>query len=236
MRDHTRNVLISVIGIAAVVVAMGFGARAIVRRITNPGGETAIETVSTTERRYEYRDFNAIESRGAWEVELVEGAEYGITVRAPEGIWNQVDVVAQRSRLVFDLDGPINLGDGRVAATVTMPAISEITTVGGAKVTARGFETDRLLLDIDGAAAIDAAGMSVGRLVVESDGAASIDFSESTVDHANVRLDGASLVKLSMAGGSLTGRVAGLARVEYSGEVASQEVEVSGLSQVKRVD
>lgn len=243
MRDHTRNVFISVFGIAAVVVAMGFGARAIVREVRDriperPRGEDreVTRTVDSSERAYEYRDFTSVESRGAWEVELTQGPSYTVTVTAPADAWDKIEVRARRETLVLDIDRPINLGDGKVVARITTPELSRVATVGGAKILLADFQSEELRLDIDGAASIEARDVTVGRLDVDSDGASRIDFSEGRVENAEIRLDGAGLVKIVMAGGRLGGRIAGLGRVEYSGEIASQEIEVSGLSQVRRAD
>lgn len=122
---------------------------------------------------------------------------------------------------------------GPMTARIITPDISEATFNGGAKVEIDGFTSDKLTVNISGAGDITARDNRIGKLEVRAAGASNVDFSRSVVNSADVYVDGAGSITLNMNGGTLGGRISGVGKVEYSGTVSVQNVQIAGLATVR---
>ena len=61
-----------------------------------------------------------------------------------------------------------------------------------------------------------------------------VDLEESLVENAVLALAGANQLRITMDGGSLTGRVEGVGNVRYSGDTSSVNVDTDGIVRVRR--
>lgn len=238
MNPNTRTRLVSTLGI---VVAVAFLVGVAIRLIggiypavsgeSRDAGRTgaALVALDTPE---DGKGVTAVASVGGWKVTIRPG-EYEVSVRTSERSADDVRVYVSDDTLSLDVPPGVRTVNGTLEATVWLPHLDRLEIDGGAEVRLEDIESDRLAVDVDGAASITATGGRYGRLTVDVDGAANIDFSGSAVVDASVDMDGASNLRITMAGGTLTGYLRGVGNVSYGGEVADESIRVEGLGRVR---
>ncbi len=86
----------------------------------------------------------------------------------------------------------------------------------------------------EGAANLVFEERTIGDLTLQTAGAANIDLGDSLVENAVLDMSGASQLLINMNGGSLTGRVEGVANVRYSGDVSSMDVDTDAIVRIRR--
>lgn len=237
MKQSSRILLVSIVGILIIVVAMVIAARGMVNRIMEGGvsGENAVELSGERDsREYALEGFATIVTDGAWQVDIVQADVYEVRVTADESVLSRLDLDVDGEELRLDMPGNLPIGGLDVRAEIRMPDLDRVETKGGADVRIRDFTLGRLEIRSEGAANVLAENSSIDTLELDTDGASNIDFSDSRTVHADLAVEGAANVELTMAGGRLTGYLGGIGQVSYGGEVSEESVDVRGLGGVDR--
>jgi hypothetical protein len=194
-------------------------------------------------RQVDRRDFDALEVRGAWEIELEQGDGWRVELSFPENIEDDVIAEIRDGRLVLDWQDS-NTGSRwlwfgerpRLSASIVMPELTDIDVAGTGDIEISGFSGERLELEISGAANAVGRDGRYERLELDVGGAGRVDLRRMAFRDADVNLSGASNIEITMDGGVLSGSLSGVGNVRYHGEVASESVNVSGLGRVQRAD
>lgn len=182
------------------------------------------------------RNFDRVVVRESWVVDLTQGNDWQVELSYPDDV--EVEVGVDGDLLVLDREGG---GPGwrwwgdrsrRFRADITMPALSELDIEGAAQVNLRGFEGERLGIQVGGAANIEGYDGRFDLLDLVIAGAANVQLNGILVTDAEVDLSGASNVELRMNGGELTGKMSGFGNLSYSGDVSDERVNVSGFGHV----
>ncbi len=192
-------------------------------------------TSEYVDRDYDLENFSIISVEGLWEIRVKEGAGYAVNVSYPES-WEGGEVFVSGDEIVFGYPTNRSEPDESATAVVTMPDLTGISVGGAASVTFDGFDMAVLDIDIEGAAQLKGLNSEVENLRVYLKGVGHVDFEDLESENAEVLMDGAGGVTLNMTGGMLTGRIDGVGRISYIGEVASEKVSVDGLGKVKYLD
>ena len=156
----------------------------------------------------------------------------------PEGYEDSVvvHVVGDRLRLGTQSDSWLDEPGFRPTADIVMPVLEEVEVRGSAKLDLSGFKGRRLDIDIAGAAQLTGRDGRFHELELSVAGASQIDLQGVSVTDADIDLAGASKVTLTMAGGALSGTIAGAGSVEYYGWVSANRVQTAGFARVEHVD
>ena len=240
MKQSSKILLFSVAGIMVVIVAMIIFARSMVGDILNANGisGSAVGQIERTgeraSREYSLRDFDGLQTRGAWQIEIIEDDVYDIRVTADTAVLERLKVDKENSSAVLSMPGNLTLSGLDVRAVLRMPQLRSVDVEGGADINVEGFTVDTLHIQSDGASNIKGADNRIDTLYLETEGAANIDFSDSEAVNADLDIEGAGNVNLTMAGGRLTGVIAGIGQLHYGGDVTEESVNVRGLGGVER--
>ena len=116
---------------------------------------------------------------------------------------------------------------------ITAPAIETLSLAGVVNGTVVGLDATELTVRLDGASNLVFEDSTIGDLTLQTAGAANVDLEESLVENAVLALAGANQLRITMDGGSLTGRVEGVGNVRYSGETSSVNVDIDGIVRVR---
>ena len=246
MDRNARTTILSVLGIIAVIAVMAFAGVGIARRIGGffgatsrfDGGQHSPEVVVTEHADWimnwgDLTDFRTIHTSGGWIVEISSGDDYAVRVEANDRVGDDVEIDQRGETLYVNLRSGINAVINKPTLHITTPTLDRLECDGAATVLITGFDADSLALDIDGAANVRAESSSWDELSLSVDGASAIDFSQSSVVDAEIRMDGASSLRITMAGGELTGTLNGVGNVIYGGQVSAERVRIEGLGRVR---
>jgi hypothetical protein len=239
MRNSQRAVLALLGAIVGLMVVVAIWVRVTAPPPLQLSGER-------TTRTYDIADFNGVEIAGQWQVTIERGDAWRVSVDVPVELADQVRVELNGEVLnlayAFRFGGPTRGGFGRVNrekalhATITMPALETLRTLGAPQLSFSGFEGDALSLDVSGAIDLTGAASRFHTLTLDLTGAGRVNLAEVPVTDANVDVNGAVSVTLRMAGGRLTGDLSGTSNLEYFGTVSAEIIDKSGLVNVRRRD
>jgi hypothetical protein len=205
------------------------------------GAEPAPElSGQRTSRTYDHTGFDSVQMSGQWDVAIERGDAWGVAVDVPVEFIDEIEAELRGDRLSLGFEGgwcAWCFRDGLVLkATITMPALEALESSGASKVRFSGFDGANLSLDLSGAGEFRGAASRFDALTLDMSGAANVDLGDVPVTDANVDVSGAGRVILRMAGGRLTGDMSGAASLEYYGTVSEEDVDQSGMVNVRRRD
>jgi hypothetical protein len=233
MRNSQRAVLGALGLIVGVMVAITLWVRLTAAPVPELSGQR-------TPRTFDHRGFDGIEVSGQWRVDVERGDAWSVVVDVPAELADDVEVELRGDRLSLGFEGGWCIGCFRegleLNATITMPALESLDMSGSSFVTFSGFEGPNLSLDLSGSGQIRGEASRFDELALDMSGAASVELGDVPVRDADVDVSGAGKVTLSMAGGRLTGDMSGAGSLEYSGTVSLEDVDKSGMVNVRRLD
>jgi Putative auto-transporter adhesin, head GIN domain len=247
---RSQTVLLSAVAVV-VVTAL---AMAVWVRIVTPPGATPPASLSgqRVTRQYDAANFSGVIVPRCgpqkncpccqWQVTLVRGDAWSVELSYPVELEPSVSVNVENDNLVLAFDGRSWWSDFgrrnelRMTARVVMPALDELQLAGATKLEMSGFMGNELALSAAGASTIVATECRYDELDLQMAGAGNADFSGLTATDAHVSIAGAHSVTLRMAGGTLSGSLAGASSLKYYGSVASENISKAGATSVRRLD
>lgn len=180
-----------------------------------------------------FEGFDSILVEGLWRLQVDEGSEFSIEVSYPPS-WPKGSHVGMRGEtLVLAYPDSGRDPDESAVAWITMPVLESLRVEGVAEADISGFDAENLDLVVEGAAQIKGMDSTVENLTLSISGAGQVDLEDMPTVNADVTLAGAAQVELRMNGGVLEGRLDGIGRIAYSGEVSREDVAIEGLGAVK---
>ena len=193
-----------------------------------------------TTRSFDLSGFTHVSANGQWQVTLVRGDQWSVQVSYPAELESGIDVREEGGALELrynlkrswwsDFGSKQALS---MTARVVMPALEAVDMHGASSLDLTGFAGERLAIDASGAISIDGRDSRYDTLALRIGGAGRTDLSGVTTTAAQINVSGVQNITLRMAGGTLSGRVSGVSRVDYLGTVSSQDVHASGVSRIE---
>ena len=229
---------IALLSIGGIVVAAIIGV-AMLARVTLGWGEQGAWNDSdpgelTTQNR-DLSGFSGLEINGSWTVAVTQGDEWQVELSYPENVLRADDVSVRGGQLSLDGSRSGSLfgrSNTRLTAEIVMPELEELEAAGQNRVTLSGFEGERLTINVAGANHVTGEDGRYRELDLSMAGASNVQLDGIAFTDANVDLAGASNLTLTMDGGELNGSLAGAGRIEYSGTVSREAVDVAGFGWV----
>ena len=151
-------------------------------------------------------DFTDVELDGRWEVEL------------------------RRS----DAEQKNRSNKSKLTASISMPSLDYLRLSGVIELNMNGFETSNLSIRTEGVTSIRGTKNSIQDLHLRGEGVSKLDLRKSPVTNANLDYEGVFKVRLSMAGGELTGKIEGVGKVLYDGQISRKAIFKEGPCKVVR--
>ena len=193
-----------------------------------------------TARSYDLTGFTLLKASGQWQVTLVRGDDWAVEVSYPAELASGVDVRQEGGALTLhytlkrswwsDFGSNEALG---MNARIVMPALEAVEMRGASSLDLTGFASKGLRIDASGAISIDGRDSRYDSLALRISGVGRVDLGGVETTDARIDVSGAQNLTLRMAGGTLSGAVSGVSRVDYLGTVSSQNVRASGVSRIE---
>jgi hypothetical protein len=185
-------------------------------------------------RDFPLAGFTAIDISGHWEVELTRGETTHVKVKAPGDVMEKLSVEKQGVVLILRTDKKWNPRPGKVTAQITMPSLSDLRLSGLVSLEIDDFSSEILTINTAGSTSIMGKGNYVNNLRLKGEGVSKLNLKRNSVINADLRYEGVCKIELSMAGGELTGRIKGVGKVIYDGEVRKESIRKDGPCKVIR--
>ncbi|MCC2625336.1 MAG: hypothetical protein K0R14_1209 [Burkholderiales bacterium] len=232
MQKYTNKILLTVIclivlGILSIPVITWLSGGAVFGVKTNNNTQTNTGALN-------YKGYTAIEISGAWQVQVVRG-NYAIEMDNGQ---NAVSVELEGEVLKLGrTDFSNNPGTGKI--TVHLPVLTRISISGASSVTASNFaghDLASLKLDLSGASKLVVGNSSYKEVHISMSGSSSVKFNDSKLQNVDLDTSGMSKLELnSFTNGKLSGNVAGVTEIKYSGTLIKNTVESSGVVNVYNI-
>ena len=183
--------------------------------------------------------FSAIEVNGNWQVNVTRGDEWQVELSYPDNRKGDIKVAVRGNRLElkrrtwFWFRGE---HDPRFTAGIVMPELEKLELAGTGQLDVSGFQGRQLEIDIKGNVRLEGRESRYDALDLSVAGASEIDLRGVVVTNAEVNLAGTSDLTLAMGGGELSGSMAGAGRIRYYGSVSVEDVDISGMGRLNRVE
>jgi hypothetical protein len=188
----------------------------------------------TVSREFPLAGFTAIEVSGHWEIELTRGETTQVDVKAPEDVMENLSVEKQGAALILRTDKKWRPSPGKVTALITMPSLSDLRLSGLVSLELSGFSSESLTVYTTGSTSITGKGNHINNLHLKGEGLSTLNLRQNSVINADLSYKGVYKIELSMAGGELTGKIKGVGKVIYDGEVRKESIRKDGPCKVIR--
>ena len=233
----SRIVLLSGAVFLALLIIVGLVlVRVSVRRdMGQPATEEVFLSGETARIEVETRGVGRLYIVGGWKTILSQGNSSRGEIRIPVELEEALEVRRSGDELTISLRRGFRPGSSSAyLIELELASLQSLQVEGAGEIELRDFDEDQLALRLEGAANIRAAGVRADELVVKAAGACNLDLVDSLFVNARLELEGASNADIQMGGGELSGRVAGIASVEYGGKVSSETIRTEGVASVRR--
>lgn len=209
---------------------------------------------SSNTRTVDARNFRRVSISGPYHVQLRQGDNYSVVIRAERDEMRRIDVEQDGDELVVKTqEKSFNLFDDRepVLIQITAPEISDIDLSGAIKANISNINADNLRMSFSGAIQttanlnvnslkVDASGATISkftgraqRFELDATGACGIDANNLEAEYVDVDVTGAGVAEV-FATSTLRADASGTSRIVYRGNPKNTTIDSSGPSSVKR--
>jgi hypothetical protein len=200
-----------------------------------------------------FTDFTALDINHAFDVTVMQGDEYSVTIRVDDNFVDDLDIKVQGDALKIGFKSTFNtrMKDATFEADITMPELSAIDVSSASRVKITGFSSSApflanvssagslrgaidagdTTLDVSSASSVELDG-SGADLVVNASGASTVDLSDFPVGGATVDASSASRVTVNVSG-TLDVDASSASNVMYLGNPTLGAIDLSGASSVE---
>jgi len=198
-------------------------------------GRSAGETAGETARFDLSGKTASVTLQGPWQAEIRQGDETEMEITIPGSLdpdlisWNEKGmdlILTNRNEKAHSSITP--------TVRLTLASLDGLYSVAVSTIRFEGFEGDRLTVSCSGAAEVMGTRSRYKDLTVNLSGAGDMDFSDVETENADIQVGGAGSISLNMTGGSLSGNLAGMGEVTYSGTVSRNSLSTTGLGTVRQ--
>lgn len=179
----------------------------------------------------DFSDFTRVEVGAAFEVEIVQSEQFGVSITADDNLFKYIRVSQQGSTLKIGVQPAVMFRSATYRAEITMPQLHGLELSGATLGTVSGFEsTENLDIEVSGASSLDLEEIKAGDITFDISGASTI-VGEVTAGDIGFDISGASIVRLQGLADDIELDVSGASRVEMADfPVGSASVSFSGAS------
>ncbi len=231
----TSNKILLISNSCLIVVIIIF---LLVFRSTLEGSITTVKSKdfdkTMVSKEFSLADFTEIEVSGHWEIELTREETTQVKVKAPKDVMETLSVQNKSGILILKTEKRSRNSPGKVTARITMPSLSAIHLRGLVSLELSGFRSENLTVYTVGSTSIIGKGNHINDLYLRGEGLSRLNLKRNSVINADLRYKGVYKIELSMAGGELTGRIKGVGKVIYDGEIRKEKIRKYGPSMVIR--
>ena len=168
-------------------------------------------------RKFDLKDFSGVEIGGIFEVDILRGDEYNITVYGREEQVDLTEVLLDGDRIRVEYKGDVpdldNLRFQRIKAKVVLPELAYLQLSDAAKAYIRGFDQDQMYLDLKDAAYASA---------------------DVDIKDIEITMEGTAELEIKGEGEELEATLKSVSKLDaYNYKVNHAEIKARGFSQAK---
>lgn len=176
-------------------------------------------------RSVDLRDFNRIDVRGVFELDVeVGGEDYSISLSGDEGDLDRVEARVEEGELILDQkkrEKGYRRGHDSVTATINMPALSAIEASGVVDGGVQGVAAGAFKVEVSGVGDMEIAG-TCDSLKAEVSGVGDLDAEALQCKTVDVTVSGVGDAKV-YASEAVKATVSGMGQISVSGSPATVE-------------
>jgi len=182
-------------------------------------------------RSYEYADFSRVEISSAFDVEIVPGSAFSISVTADENIFDFIRVSQTDNILKIAMGPGYSYFPSVLIARVAMPDIESLSAFGASRVDLSGFTFEHeFAAELSGASTLELTGVVMGDISLDAGTASRIQGVVQAID-MTFEVTGASRVNLTGNARNVRITGGGASNIDVSGlEAQNATVGLSGAS------
>jgi hypothetical protein len=224
MKKSNKILLSTAVAIfVAIPVFAGFSA------ITAQAAVKKIQSGAAT-KNIPMEKFQHVVVLGTWNVKIVAGNNYQVTLDSPTEALSQISVVQNADTVTISSDHVSN--QKQLAVIVTSPQLTNVELHGTTRTDIAGFRLKDLSISMDGTHSLKGIDNQIENLKLHAAGTSSINLSDSKTTNAILEIFGTSNTQLNMQGGDLSGQAKGAVSITYSGTVKTQNIATAGIAKV----
>lgn len=210
--------------------------------------ESEPSTLGGKSREFQFKDFSGIEARGAFNLEVKQGA-FSVSASGNQRFVENVEITTEGNNLVIEMEhgGLWNRNPGNII--VSLPELNAIEITGANTASLSGFKQEKMTLEVRGASVVDFKS-SVDELEIEETGASTITLSGAgkvmraevngaskfnafnyAVNKCDLEVNGASEVEINVQD-EMTAEANGASKIRYKG-LPKISSDVTGYSSIK---
>jgi hypothetical protein len=171
----------------------------------------------------ELRDFERIDVKGVFELDVTVGSDFAVTVSGPQDELDRVEASVVEGRLILDqkhkIKGMRRHGHDGVTARVTMPALKAVNVSGVVDGEISGVAATEFDVDISGVGDLEIAG-TCEDLDADVSGVGDLDASELRCKNVNVTVSGVGEASV-YASEAVAASVSGMGEINVDGSPKS---------------
>lgn len=175
------------------------------------------------------RDFDSVDVGGVFEVEIIAGKEYSVTVEGDDNLLQFIKTEVKGSDLNISLNKRVS-AKTPLKVKITAPRIVSMDVSGAASVNASGLSNSELNIEASGVSSVQLAGESEN-VDLNASGASKINADELKAAKADVGASGASYISVFVTK-ELHSDASGASSIVYSGSPENVQKDTSGGSSV----
>lgn len=182
-------------------------------------------------RSYEHTDFSRVEISSAFDVEVVPGSAYSISVTADDNIFDFIRVSQADNVLKIAMGPGYSYFPSVLIARVVMPDIDSLSAFGASRIELSGFSFEHdFTANISGASTLEFTGVVMGDISLDAGTASRIQGVVQAID-MTFEVTGASRVNLTGNARNLHLTGGGASNIDISSlEAQNATVGLSGAS------
>lgn len=230
MKKYTNKILVAIILIISILIlsipiAVWLFKTSLINRATETN-----HTTSTTEY-LNYTNFNTLDVRGAWQVQILSGA-FKVEISNP-----QDSRFIQLNKDVLTLDSSsIKQPQPVPMLIIHLPELKQLSMSGASRINVANFtqgSSDQLGLNLSGASELIISNSNYKNIKVDMSGTSNLQFKNSELRLVNLDASGVSTLVLDhFIHGKLSGSSSGLTNIRYSGILDENTLDSSGISNI----
>ncbi len=176
-------------------------------------------------RSFEFEDFKKIEAGQSFEVEVVKGSSFSVSITADDNLFDDVRVAKSNGVLKIGMRPGQNYFPTALVARVVMPEIHSVNATSASEVTVTGFNFEHdFNATATGASVIELSGLEMGDAVLEAGTASNIN-GVIRANDLDFEVYGASRVNLSGVARNLHINGSGASNIDLS-ELTAKDATV----------
>jgi len=202
-------------------------------------------------KQIDLSNFNAVEARGAFKVDIVQTDAFSVAVTADDNLFAYLEVYKQAQTLILDLK-PGTFARTAAEAQIGMPSLRRLDLSGAAKGTIASFKSpDSMEFDLSGASVLTGRieapdldltisgasratlGGAATSLTLDESGASQASLGDLPLESVRALVSGASSATVNVSG-RLDADLSGASTLYYVGNPTLGTISTSGASSLKR--